>query len=458
MLDLSFYQKPSKFKFSFKKFYVGLTILLTGVATPTFAAYPIRSLQPNLLPERSFNFSFEALHLKPSLLRTDYALTYPSQTFTDGVYHNCTFHEHWGYRASIGSSLSQPGSNVMLTYTYFRDTARSHAVPNAQGRLLSTLTSIGNVTQTTIPIYIEDVTLVLFGELLYPDQVPALVIPATNIFSKLSVTSATTQTRLRQNALDLDFGQWISTCNFRLRLFGGLRYGSLNRRSETHYSAAGTSSTTLTGTVQFPGFGNEAPAATNVDVSVVVNLAAALTEDIHKESDFKGIGPHFGMEAHYEFESSGLSLVGSASTALIVGRMDNKSNSRTTTDSTETVSATSITITTVPGLGPLVTGATLNVAPGDVIEPPTTQTTIKEIKEDMPHVVPNIDARLGVSYTITFSNCSHSALTLEAGYSVTHYWNAPQLFSAVGTTHTELRTQNLDVSVAGPYAKIQFQA
>jgi Legionella pneumophila major outer membrane protein precursor len=490
MLNSIYCESISKFNVPLKKLSVGLTVLLAGIVTPTFAAYPIRSPHANLPPERNFYFSFTALRLKSSLLGSDFALTFPSQSFADGVYHDNNFDEKWGYRASIGSPLWQPGSNVMLTYTYFRDEARNHAIPGAHGQLLPTLTSIGSVTETTTPIYVIDVTLAPDTALVPPDQLPALIIPATNISTTLSVTSATARSRLIQNAFDLDFGQWINVCNFGLRLFGGLRYAHLEHKSETYYTAAGTSSTTLTGQTQFIGEDNLLLAASNVgasiaadlaaartdnirsiqaeenmfdaasdvDLSVIVDLAASLRDNIHQESDFNGVGPRFGIAAHYEFGSSGFSLVGNAATALIVGRIKNKLTEQKSLDATETIAATSYTVTTVPGFGTLVISpVTFDVAAGDVTNVPTVN-TINRIRDNNLRVVPNVDASLGVSYTYTFSNCSHSALTLEAGYAVIHYWNATDFLSAVDITQPELRTREaLDVSFEGPYVGIQLR-
>lgn len=99
------------------------------------------------------------------------------------------------------------------------------------------------------------------------------------------------------------------------------------------------------------------------------------------KSDFGGIGPRFGLDMDYNLGHQ-FGIVGQVSTSLLFGSI----NSRTTTT---------------------VTPANKKF----------------EMRKDASVVVPSLDLKLGVDYTVCFCNANSSELRFELGYWVKHYFD-----------------------------------
>lgn len=134
------------------------------------------------------------------------------------------------------------------------------------------------------------------------------------------------------------------------------------------------------------------------------------------KSDFSGIGPRAGLDAAVHV-GSGISITGTVGASLLVGDIDAKVSNNVYTNSA------------------LVDGSY----------------SIKN--NDSTHVVPELDARLGVNYTYNFNPAT--ALGVELGYQAVNY------FDAVDTDFIDATTPNTvnnseDFGYHGPYLRVQL--
>jgi hypothetical protein len=231
---------------------------------------------------------------------------------------------------------------------------------------------------------------------------------------------------------DLTVGQYLNIgCSDQVRLFAGVRYAELQRTLNTRYSqnpnAAGN--TNLGSGVTIP--------AVDVDGFVLNTSNGALHG--HDDSDFKGFGPIIGLNNSY-YLGYGIGFVSALDTGFLIGDVDDDLY----------LHNYQAAISTPFGVGPGVFTGAENI------------TTTHISSDDARRVAPVVDAKLGLDYTYPFQN--YGSLTLEAGWNVTHYWNAVDSLGGVASdailAPTERFTSHEEASVGyqGPYVTLTYRA
>lgn len=135
------------------------------------------------------------------------------------------------------------------------------------------------------------------------------------------------------------------------------------------------------------------------------------------KSDFSGIGPRAGLDAAVHVGSS-ISITGTVGASLLVGNVDSKASNDVYTASV--------------------------LVPEDGYSVKNNEST---------HVVPELDARLGINYTYNFDPTT--ALGVELGYQAVNY------FDVVDTDLVDARAPNTvngseDFGYHGPYLRLQL--
>jgi len=134
------------------------------------------------------------------------------------------------------------------------------------------------------------------------------------------------------------------------------------------------------------------------------------------ESEFQGIGPRAGIDASVQV-GAGISLIGTAGASLLVGDLDSKINN-------------------------------------DFFGIFNTQNSATHIKnDDNRHVVPELDARLGVNYA--FDYFEQTKINVQVGYQAVNY------FDVIDVDFIDQNTPNTisnsgDFGYYGPYLRAEF--
>jgi hypothetical protein len=280
----------------------------------------------------------------------------------------------------------------------------------------------------------------------------------TDLSGSLSATS-----HYKNHTWDLDFGQAINVgCNFNFRLFAGLRYSKLEHRLDTANTVA--ASGVLPIPVEEPivlrdiTFGVLEPKGSIVgptiegDMTLVasgenkeLHLSLTLEDNLQRKSRFEGLGPRLGVDLNYQF-CGGFGLVGSLATALLVGNVNNVIDQHLMGSG---VLEGSDGVTGIV----ILDGSQTDHEPAFPLPAFSLDQTVNNHHPKETRVVPNIEAKLGLDYTYLFCNCSRTALTVEAGYQVSHYFNAIDKFDLLNPISGFNNT--LDVSFDGPYLSVQ---
>jgi len=142
------------------------------------------------------------------------------------------------------------------------------------------------------------------------------------------------------------------------------------------------------------------------------------------KSQFRGLGPRIGVDGRYCL-NSGFGVDANLSTALLIGHVDGCYNAALTTGTS------SVTVTNFAA---------------------------KNGSEN--RVVPVLEGKLGVDYTYIMDCRCKSALTFEAGYQATNYFNADDHARVVNTDGTSFAYQNntSDVAFDGIYFGVKYYA
>lgn len=201
--------------------------------------------------------------------------------------------------------------------------------------------------------------------------------------------SAEGKTEYEYDAVDLVFGQRFDFGQkVTLDAFGGLRYVSLELENSAEYRVAATGVTT------------------------------SEQAFLDMKSEFQGIGPRAGMNAQVRL-GSGFSLVGTFAGSLLVGEFDE--HVRREQDV--------ITVST----GAIASGTITNDRTGDETR-----------------VVPELDARIGVNYTASFS--PDTAVGIELGYEVVNYFDVN---GNSQVSYADTASHKNDFAMQGPYLRLQ---
>lgn len=98
--------------------------------------------------------------------------------------------------------------------------------------------------------------------------------------------------------------------------------------------------------------------------------------------------------------------------------------------------------------------------PEDPIFGSTATITNRFHRPTVKRLVPTLDAKLGLDYTVCF--CNKSSLTLEAGYSANRYWDTFDLIRGDVSQTVDVLAQKItsvttnSFSVYGPYAQLTW--
>ncbi|MBF8263500.1 MAG: mOMP-like family protein [Parachlamydiales bacterium] len=114
--------------------------------------------------------------------------------------------------------------------------------------------------------------------------------------------------------------------------------------------------------------------------------------DFHGKNNFWGVGPRVGIQSNWHFCDNSWSVLGKASTALLLGETRTRYRSES-----------------------LATGS-------------TTFLTRHNVKDHFSQVVPNLQLFLGVDWSSCF-NCDKYLLGINAGWEVNYYWNQFNILS-----------------------------
>lgn len=193
--------------------------------------------------------SVEAIYLRPSRSNLDFAIEAPTAAGVQGNVVGVDPDYDLGGRLGLNWANGS-GNDIGLQVTWLDASDSASASAPAGG--------------------------VLFGTRLHPNS----------ILDETSPTSASADYDFDHTAVDLSVGQRINVgSNLNLRLFGGLRYASLEQDFDIFYTNG-------------------------------VN-----TVNISEQNDFDGIGPRVGLEGRWGF-GQGFSIFGEAAGSVLVGDFD----------------------------------------------------------------------------------------------------------------------------------------
>lgn len=220
-----------------------------------------------------------------------------------------------------------------------------------------------------------------------PTVVTAINPNATNFPSGWNTADG--KTEYEYDAVDLVFGQRFDFGQkVTLDAFGGLRYATLELEDSAAYRVSAT------------------------------GVATSERAFLDMTSEFQGLGPRAGMNAQVRL-GSGFSIVGTFAGSLLVGEFEEHAHRQQDVVTVSTGVLASRTIT------------------NDRIN-------------DETRVVPELDARLGVNYTASFS--PDTAVGIELGYEVVNYFDVngnSQL------TYADTAGHKNDFAMQGPYLRLQ---
>ena len=265
----------------------------------------------------------------------------------------------FGYGANLGYIFPNTGNDINLSFWHLNTSNSSNANAPAGGKLI-------------------------------PSS-----FPITNTLLVVSQTNA--KVGFRINQVDLIAGQYVNVgSRLQLHPFAGLRYAGIKRTSNSNYSGAVASNTSVF------------QVTTGVSASSTFSGLSA-SAIVSESSDFDGVGPIAGMNFNLPI-ARGFGAQGEFSGALLFGNVDSKLQSGVNTGAGQTI----LVIPTFPN-------TTINFVPGTAQFSFTSNTR---------RVIPNLDASLGAYYRFAFQN--QSDVTLGINYQVAEYWNAvDQLKSTV---------------------------
>jgi hypothetical protein len=443
-------------------------VLFSSYAANSVAALPTGTSQHNLSVPCSCGrliLGLSALYWGANRADLDYALTFPAASFGDTLSGGGDFrknsHDHdWGIRANIGYVFLGTANDVNVVCTHW-DASHDHLTHNFGATLPSV--SAPFFAEGFFPVVFPASSVVLTTGPITGVATVGLVVTTTLPGFTFEITpndieDIEAHSWMNNNSWDVEFGQAINVgCNFHLRLFAGARYARLKHGIDifTDFAAAGTATVSpVSATAAVVG-----PITVDtiaVTVSPVFDVTASLQDIVTERSHFNGGGPRFGIDASYHL-GCGFGVVAGISAALLVGQTESDYSELITAlanavivPATTTVTLTtgsvlsdpSVPVTSVSALTPMSVSLSKNIS-------------FKHAMES--RIVPNIDAKLGIDWSYQFCNCSHSIMTVAAGYRVSHYFSAIDSLSGIEAFAPEMvARQVLGVSFEGPYVAVLF--
>lgn len=444
-----------------KKLSLGLSLILSAVSFNSYAHLSNDSGcgVPVLVPQTcaSYTLGVTGLYWRSFHDNDRYAATIVRDgNFTTHHPHSLDQDYDWGVKAYIGYSFPCSGKDLYLTYTHFDQDHHKGVFGPAAGidpasvsaPLLSAETSLLNLS--------------LLGLTLNVAPVIGLAIntPLINVSSGLTSTTVFTDpgtvtfaSACHDNKLDtwdLDIGQNVNFCrDGSVRLYGGLRYASIEQTFNTDYRGTVAGTSDVTGAIDLTLLGLIGATIT-LETPLVVDTTGTFRERIHHKNDFDGVGPRVGATFNYAL-GCGFGVVADVSTSILVGDIDTWK--RDTLDATLTNIAT-----TAPTLSLATVITAASITPIGV---PTTSTFSQSsgYKHCEKHAIPNVDLKLGLNYRFKLNRCNASQFAVEVGYQASHYWD---VFNNVVPNHATLdptlQTEHqLSTTYAGPYINLEVK-
>lgn len=148
-----------------------------------------------------------------------------------------------------------------------------------------------------------------------------------------------------------------------------------------------------------------------------------LNNEFKQESRFEGIGPRFGLDASVHV-GSGISVVTTVGASVLVGDLNAHQ-----------------------------TNNFYGLPNPPLILSPLANASVKYRHHEEDHVVPEIDARLGLDYAWAYSD--KTSLDLQVGYQAVDYFNAVDLDALDAITPNTVNNSS-DFAYHGPYVRAQL--
>lgn len=423
----------------------GLVATFLGFISIASLANSLGVCQPNL--PGGFTFGIDALYWRPSPSHYDYALRYSDIFFLENADHIKVDNDYdWGFKVNVGYFLPCSSYDIKASLTYYNHDFTDHVTTPDGGLLLPTLTDAWPATIIVPPIPVTATPATGFI-ILSANPTTVVALASFDPFLASAKSSA------EQNAIDLEFGSTVNIGNsMQLRSFFGLRYAKVENTLDVIYQRDFLETPVVfSGVAPFvvaPIAG--APGVELVPVDVTASVTGQIHEIVNQKSNWEGFGPRLGVDGRYAL-GAGFGIVGSLSTSLLVGEIDSAAFELFQSSLLEVITG----ITAI--LPPEIAAVDFGAAPGTVTGFAASQ-NLSFQHPDRTRIVPNIDAKLGLTYTCHFCNCTCTAMTFEAGYLINHYFNVIDRLSEVGALSPEFRTrQTIDASFDGFFLGVQVK-
>jgi hypothetical protein len=412
-----------------KKLTIGLAVLLSGFAANSFAALPTgTSRYAVCVPQLcgGFTFGLYGIYWQPSTSEQDFVERFSRDDKSgdrDGDHHEVNPRYRWGFMANIGYVFPCSGNDIRLGYIYYK-----HNHENNRDRREGDDDDDSVDGETFLPTISDG------WNPTHTSTVELANVASWNHSLDTDPRHARAHTEFRLDAVDLDFGQYVNVgCNLRFRFFGGLRYARIEHRLNATFEGRHDHEKD-DGALGIPMVGTDLN-----NVAVDFDVDGDIREHVHQRSEFNGIGPRLGVNAGYHV-GGGFGVVGELSTSLLVGREKHHIHDRFEEELKFEAKA---------------------LHESTLFDLDTEYRDNNEWERNLnfnhrTRVVPNIDAKLGIDYTYQFCNCSHTKLTIEAGWYVSEYFDSAERSSSAAIDHPEFRPRRtLDTSFQGPYVGVQ---
>lgn len=222
-----------------------------------------------------------------------------------------------------------------------------------------------------------------------------LTLPAEGAFSLPALAqTARAEFKFDLRNTDLEFAKNIKIDHLNLRFLTGASYLHVDESHNIVYSGV--------------------TSITDVEPLTLTGGESIVSEDY----EYKGLGPRFGIDSLLEL-GGGLGFVGHAASNFYVGVLDSEHTEQNTVPFPLTGTAYS--------------------------------TQLRDKKRN--RLVSELELKAGVNYVMPFFN---SFLMLEAGYECDHYFNLLNNFRFTSPLSRGYLKQESDLSLTGPYVKVQF--
>lgn len=350
-----------------------LAITVNAFATETYKGAPVMKDMP---ATGGLSVSLGALYLRPSSANLDYAFTEPTQLFrvvalqasplpTVGSSSTFTTESYnpkygLGYLLNVGYEFPNTLNDVQVSWMHFNRTSSSDR------------TSTG--TSSSLPIFIDGMP-TFEADSIFTDFETI----AGNFYTLSSLDSVETEIEAtyKLDVVDFDFGQKIMIGKLfnnpvQTRLFAGIRYALIKNEVEINY----------TGTQLADSFFIGSP----------LEPLSPFSEFDSSFSKFQGAGPLFGANGSLAL-GRGFKIVGTFDAALLVGSLEFSQSEHAKERGFD-----------FPDQSPFIE-ATDNTYHYDSVH----------------RVVPALDGRLGLAYTLPLKQGSE--VTAELGYQVSKYFD-----------------------------------